>query len=303
MKVVDGIVVRTLPLVPRSVVRRVSAPYIAGPSLDDAVRVVGELNAVGKRATVDVLGEELRASEEAHAVADAYREALDAFEARGLDANVSVKLTALGLELDRGLCRELLEQVVRHAASVDRFVRIDMEDARFTDDTLALYRELREAGLDNVGIVLQAALHRTLHDVADLADLRPWVRLCKGIYVESPSISYRDPDAIRRSFVDGLEALLGTGCRVAVATHDEWLLERSLELTSSLPLDGYEIQMLLGVREGRATELVSAGHRVRIYVPFGQRWYEYSLRRLKENPAMATMIAKATVGRLVGRKA
>jgi len=264
--------------------------------------VVGELGAVGKRATIDVLGEEIREPAEAHAIGDAYREALDAIHDGGLEANVSVKLTALGLELDRGLCRSLLEGVVRHAGTVERFVRIDMEDARFTDDTLALYRELRAARLDNVGIVLQAALHRTLGDIADLADLHPWTRLCKGIYVEAPSISYRDPDAIRRSFVDCLEALLGAGCRVAVATHDEWLLQRSLELTASLPLDGYEIQMLLGVREARATELVAAGHRVRIYVPFGQRWYEYSLRRLQENPAMATMIAKATVGRILGRE-
>lgn len=301
MGVLDGIVVKAMPLVPRSVVRRVSAPYIAGSALADAMRVVAGLNAAGKCATVDVLGEEIRAPGEAQAIAGAYREALDAFETAGLDANVSVKLTALGLELDLALCRGLLEQVVRHAASLGRFVRIDMEDSRFTDDTLRLYRGLRADGLENVGIVFQAALHRTLDDIAGIAELQPSVRLCKGIYVESPSISYRDPDAIRSSFVDCLDALLAAGCRVALATHDEWLLQHSLERTASLPRDGYEIQMLLGVREARANDLVAAGHRVRIYVPFGQRWYEYSLRRLHENPAMATLIAKATVARALGR--
>jgi proline dehydrogenase len=303
MDALDRIVARTLPIVPRSIVQRVSAPYIAGPELGDAGRVVAELNAAGKRATIDVLGEEIRTPAEAEAIAAAYRDVLTAIRDDDLDANVSIKLTALGLEVDATLCRTLVEDVVRHAGSLETFVRIDMEDSSCTDATLAVYRELREAGLDNVGIVLQAALRRTLSDVASLHDLRPPVRLCKGIYVEPPAIAFQEPKVVRRHFVACLEALLEGGCHVAVATHDEELIAATLERVEPLSRDAYELQMLLGVRESRATELAAAGHPLRVYVPFGRRWYEYSLRRLQENPAMATTIAKATLGRLVGRQA
>jgi proline dehydrogenase len=279
----------------------VSAPYIAGPTLDDARRTVLALNGDGKRATVDVLGEEIHTAEEARVIAASYGDVLAAIHDDGLDANVSVKLTGLGLKLDLELCHELLAGLVRDAASRGAFVRIDMEDASCVDNTLALYRELRAAGIDNVGIVLQAYLKRTHEDIADLRELRPSVRLCKGIYVEPGSIAFRDAEVVRRSFVSCLDALLGGGSRVAIATHDEDLIARSLERVSSLPPGGYEFQMLLGVREARATELVAAGHPLRVYVPYGRRWYEYSLRRLQENPQMAGVIARATVARAIGR--
>ncbi len=301
MSLFDRAVATALPAVPRSLVRRVSAPYIAGPTLDDARLVVGALNATGKRATVDVLGEEIHTAEEAQAIATAYGDVLAAIAADGLDANVSVKLTGLGLKLDLGLCRSLVEELVRASARQGARVRIDMEDASCVDDTLALYRALRGDGLDNVGIVLQAYLKRTLADIGDLRDLRPSVRLCKGIYVEPRAIAFHDFDVVRRSFLACLDELLDGGSRVAIATHDEHLLVESLARVEPLPKDAYEFQMLLGVREDRATELVDAGHPVRVYVPFGQRWYEYSLRRLQENPRMAGVIAKATVGRVLGR--
>ena len=281
--------------------RRVSAPYIAGPTLDDARRTVVGLNAAGKRATVDVLGEEVRNEEEARAIGSAYGDVLEAIDGDALDANISVKLTGLGLKLDIDLCRSLLEGVVRDADARGSFVRIDMEDASCVDDTLALYRALRGAGLENVGIVLQAYLKRTLTDIADLRDLAPSVRLCKGIYVEPGSIAFQDYEVVRRSFVSCLETLLEGGSRVAIATHDEMLIGESLLRVASLARDAYEFQMLLGVREGRADELVAAGHSLRVYVPFGQRWYEYSLRRLQENPQMAGVIARATVARAIGR--
>ena len=299
MRVVDRAIVRLLPAVPRPVVQRLSAPYIAGATLDDARRTVAGLNAEGKLATVDVLGEEVTRAAEAEAVASAYHAVLDAIAGDHLDANVSVKLTALGLQVDLDLCRSLLATVVADAAARGIFVRIDMEDSSCTDDTFLLYRELREARRDNVGIVLQSRLRRTLDDVAALAELRPSVRLCKGIYVEPPAIAYQGRDEIRESFVRVLHALLEAGCYPAVATHDEWLLERVLERVEGMPRDAYELQMLLGVRERRASELVAAGHRLRVYVPYGERWYEYSLRRLQENPSLATMVATATVGRLV----
>jgi proline dehydrogenase len=283
----DRALVRLLPAVPKPVVQLFSSRYIAGSTLADAVGVVRRLNAEGMLATIDVLGEEITHAGEARAIARAYLDVFDAIEREQLDANVSVKLTSLGLKLSYDLCKENILEVLAQG----RFVRIDMEDSTTTDATLRLYRELREAGRANVGVVLQAYLRRTLDDVGALADLKPNVRLCKGIYVEPPSLSYSGADSVRTSFVQCLDALLEAGAYVAAATHDEKLIGEALRR------DVPELQMLLGVREERARELVADGRRVRIYVPFGEQWYAYSLRRLQENPAMATTIARAAVGR------
>jgi proline dehydrogenase len=303
VSLVDSAIVRLLPAVPRPVVRRISGRYIAGESLADAVRVVRRLNVEGKMATIDVLGEEVADPAEAEKIANAYRETFEAIEREGLDSNVSVKLTGLGLNVRHDVCRENLEAVVRHAAERGNFVRIDMEDSSTTDETLALYRELREAGLDNVGVVLQARLKRTLADVQALADLKPNVRLCKGIYLEPAEIAYRDFDSIRGSFVQILEALLELGSYVGIATHDEWLVEQGERLVAERGLgrEEYEFQMLLGVRPPLGNEIVRGGHRLRIYTPFGRDWYEYSLRRLQENPRIAGYVATDTVGRLLSR--
>ena len=239
MSVVDRAIVRLLPTVPRPVVQRLSSRYIAGPTLDDARRTVAGLNAEGKLATVDVLGEEVTRAEEAVSIAQAYHDALDAIAGDHLDANVSVKLTALGLKVDLDLCRSLLGAVVADAAARRIFVRIDMEDSTCADDTLLLYRELQEVGRENVGVVLQSYLRRTPADVSALADLRPNVRLCKGIYVEPASIAFQGRQEIRDTFVDALDALLDVGCYVAVATHDEWLIERALERFSGMEADEY----------------------------------------------------------------
>jgi proline dehydrogenase len=300
----DRAIVRLLPAVPKPVVRVFSARYIAGPTLADAVAVVERLNQGGMMATIDVLGEEITREAAARAIAQAYRDVFAEIEHEHLDANVSVKLTALGLDLSYDLCRENLEDVVRHAATYGNFVRIDMEDSTTTEETLRLYRTLREAGHDNLGVVLQARLRRSLDDVRALADLRPNVRLCKGIYVEPPSIAFTDFEAVRASFVSCLDALLDCGAHVGVATHDEWLIGEALRRLGArgLKRSEYELQMLLGVREQRAAELVADGHRLRVYVPFGEQWYRYSLRRLQENPAMAGTIARATVGRALGRE-
>jgi proline dehydrogenase len=299
--VLDRAIVRVLPAVPRSVVRRVAAPYIAGPTLDDARRVVSGLNAAGMRATVDVLGEEIAEPHEAEAIAQSYHAALEAIAADGLDANVSIKLTGFGLKVDPELCRTLVGELVRDADARGIFVRIDMEDSSTTDDALGLYRSLREEGRDRVGVVLQAALRRTLDDIEALAPLRPSVRLCKGIYLEPPSVAFQEFEAIRASFVACLDALLATGARTAIATHDEWLLERTLERVAGLDRDAFELQMLLGVRGDRARELVAAGYPLRVYVPYGRQWYEYSLRRLQENPKVAGYVARDVVGRVFRR--
>ena len=299
MALLDRAIVRLLPVVPRLVVQRLSSRYIAGPSIDDAIRVVERLNVKGKRATVDVLGEESTSPDEARAIAGQYLDVLARIDEGGLDANVSVKLTGLGLDLDPELCRDNLESVVFDANARDTFVRIDMEDSSTTDRTLQLYRDVRAGGQANVGVVLQACLRRTIDDLEGLDN----VRICKGIYVEPPELAYRDDEEVRASFVRCLERLVAQGTYVGIATHDEHLIGEALRILAEAGVarDRYEFQMLLGVRPDRADELVAAGHGLRVYVPYGQRWYEYSLRRLQENPKLAGYVAADIVRAVVRR--
>jgi proline dehydrogenase len=296
----DRALVRVLPAVPRPVVKRLSQRYIAGPTLGDAVDVVRALNEEGKMATIDVLGEEISRREEASALLAEYEGVFETIEREGLDSNISVKLTGLGLNLDHDFCRENASELVREAAARRNFVRIDMEDSSTTTQTLELYGELRQEGLDNVGVVLQAYMKRTLADVAALADLRPNVRVCKGIYVEPPEIAFQEFETVRLNFTEALAALMDAGAYVAVATHDDWLISEALALIEERSLEPheYEFQMLLGVRPELGDELVREGHRLRIYVPYGRRWYEYSLRRLQENPKIAGYVALDTLKRL-----
>jgi proline dehydrogenase len=300
LALLDRAIVRVLPAVPRPLVRRLSSRYIAGSELADACRVVERLNERGRLATIDVLGEEVTRREQARELVAAYMDVFETIRQQALDSNVSVKLTGLGLKLERGFCRDNLARIVRCAAERDNFVRIDMEDSSTTSDTLAVYRELREQGLDNVGVVLQAYMKRTLADVGALAPLRPNVRVCKGIYVEPPEIAYQEYETVRLSFVEAVSALLDAGAYPAIATHDEWVIAETLALVEERGLapSEYEFQMLLGVREELGDDLVREGHRLRIYVPFGRQWYEYSLRRLQENPKVAGYIAFDTLRRL-----
>jgi len=300
VRLLDRAIVRALPVVPREVVRRLSSRYIAGSTLAEATEVVRRLNEEGKEATLDVLGEEVALREEAIGLRDAYRRALETIRGEELHSTVSVKLTALGLKLDSRLCRENLTSLVAEAAHYGNFVRIDMEDSSTTSETLSLYRALRDEGHENVGVVLQAALKRTLEDVGALSDLRPNVRICKGIYVEPAEIAYQEDETIRSNYLDAVEALFEAGSYVGMATHDDWLIDESLALIErrGLTPDDYEFQMLLGVRPELGDELVREGHRLRIYVPFGRRWYEYSVRRLQENPKLAGYVAMDTLKRL-----
>jgi proline dehydrogenase len=295
----DRAIVRVLPAVPKPVVKRLSSRYIAGDQLADACRIVNVLNDMGKLATVDVLGEEITTEEEALALVVEYEQVLESIQTEGLDSNVSVKLTGFGLNLDRDFCGGNLARLVRTAASRGNFVRIDMEDSSTTSDTLAIYRKLRAEGLDNVGIVLQSYMKRTLTDIVELGDLKPNVRVCKGIYVEPPEVAYQDFETVRINFAEAVAALLDNGSYVGIATHDEWVIAESLTLLEERELrpDQYEFQMLLGVRPHLGDELVREGHRLRIYVPYGRQWYEYSLRRLQENPKIAGYIAADTFRR------
>ena len=296
-------IARVLPLVPRSIVWGVAQRYVAGTAIEDACAEVVGLNAAGKSATIDVLGEELTRPDETYAITAEYRRVLEELDTRGLDSTISVKLTALGLKLDLDLCREHLEAIVRDASARGRFVTIDMEDSSTTDDTLRLYRELRANGFDSVGIVLQACLRRTFADIEALRELAPHVRLCKGIYVEPAEIAYRDADEIRARFTEDLAALLAGEGFVGIATHDEALIQEGQRRVAGLDVERYEFQMLLGVRGERGDRLVAESQPLRIYVPYGEHWYEYSLRRLQENPRIAGHVARDTVRRVFRRSA
>jgi proline dehydrogenase len=295
MSLFNTVVARTLPYVPKSIVGQVSKRYIAGTTLSDAVQVVRDLNARGMMATLDLLGEDIHDEAEAVATKDEWLKIVQAIHEQKLDSNVSLKLSQLGLRIDGDLCYSNVKVIVEAARKVGNFVRIDMEDSSTTDDTLALYRRLREEGLDNVGVVIQAYLRRSESDVRALVKMKANFRICKGIYIEPEEIAYRDRDEIRRNFVMLLRIIMESGCYVGIATHDEYVIDKSYELVQTLGLtkNRYEFQMLLGVREGLRDSVVQQGHRLRVYVPFGEKWYAYSVRRLKENPEIAGYIVKA----------
>lgn len=295
----NSLIVRTLPLVPRSVVRRVASRYVAGETLEDAVETVRALNAEGCMATLDVLGEDVSVLEETEPTVREYERAIETIAAKGLDSNLSVKLSALGLKIDPAECRRHLRRILEAARATGNFVRIDMEDSSVTEETIRIYYESREV-YSRVGLVLQAYLRRTRDDAAKAARARANVRVCKGIYVEPERIAYKDRDEIRDSFSSVVDHLLETGCYIGIATHDSVLVERALRTIGRLGLapDAYEFQMLLGVAAGMRRRLVAAGHRLRVYVPYGHAWYGYSIRRLKENPSIAGHVLK---GLLAGR--
>lgn len=275
-------------------VGRIARRYIAGETMADAIRVAGDLNRKGFRATMDILGEDVHRLDQAHEAAGNYCSLLGELHRGGIDSNVSVKLTQLGLKVDKGQCLSLAESVVTCAKGFGNFVRIDMEDSSCTSDTLEIYSELRSRH-ENVGVVIQAYLYRTLDDVTNLMPLPPNFRLCKGVYVEPPSIAYQDMANINRNYLMLLERLLRSGIYVGIATHDELLVKKAQEWITllKLPPSAYEFQMLLGVQEPLRDRIRAAGHPLRVYIPFGRDWYAYSVRRLRENPRLAGYVLKA----------
>ena len=291
----------TLPVVPKPVVRFFSRPYIAGTTVDDAFDVVRNLAAEGAMATLDILGEFVFNLDEAAANTEAYLDLIRRIEKEALaETHVSVKLTALGLLLDEQRCLENMRRLTLQSVASRNFVRIDMEDSDCTDETLSIYRTLRgEFGDRSIGAVLQSRLQRTLDDSVTHARPGTNFRLCKGIYLEPESIAHTNDTAIRDNFVNVLDRMFAGGVYVGVATHDEWLVERSLELIErhGLKHEQYEFQMLLGVLPSLRRRLIEAGHRLRVYVPFGKSWYAYSMRRLRENPQIAGHVVRSLLRR------
>ena len=293
MGLFDWLIVRGLPLVPRGIVGRVARRYVAGETLDQALATVAALRDDGAMATLDLLGEEVREPERAIAAVEQYERMLDAIAASGLPSNISIKPTSLGLKIDPALCRGNVERLLERAAGHGNFVRIDMEDATTTDATLAIYRELFPRH-QNVGVVLQAYLRRTLADAGALPEEGANVRLCKGIYVEPRRIAYKEHATVRLNYLRILEKLLARGVHVGIATHDDHLICGALALVDRLgvPRERYEFQMLLGVEPELRSLLLAAGQRLRVYVPYGRDWYPYSIRRLRENPRIARHVMR-----------
>lgn len=295
--VLDKLVLAALPFVPRPVMRRLASRYIAGERLEEALAKLAELARAGHPGILDVLGENIEGPEEARAAARTYAEGAERIAAAKLDAYVSVKPTHMGLSLDPNLCLELFSGLAAQCRTLGLFLRVEMEDHPTTDATLRLFESLRER-FDNVGIVLQARLFRT---PADVDALRPGpldVRMVKGIYLEPAAIAHTEPEPIRAAYVACTRKLLQRGARVRLATHDEGLSERCLALVREhrIPRDGYEFQVLLGVREELWRKWKADGHVVRVYVPFGPEWRAYSQRRLRKNPQILRHVMRDALG-------
>ena len=260
--------------------------FVAGEDWDQAVGQVRTLNARGIIATLDYLGESVSDRAMAEAARDVYLDLLGQVAASGVDANVSLKLTQMGLDIDPGFCHENVRAIVRRAAGLGSFVRIDMEDSPRTDATIDIFRRLR-AELGNVGLVVQSYLYRTEKDVRDLADLRPNLRVCKGAYLEKPDVAFPRKADVDENFKRVVLLNLELGSKTCLATHDERIVNwaRGVIRDKGISADRYEFQMLYGIRPQLQRQLASEGHPVRVYVPFGKQWYPYFTRRLAERPA------------------
>jgi len=289
----NNLIVSAVQLMPRSVVGIFSGRYIAGENIEDAIKVTRELNNQGIYSTIDVLGESVNNREEATICMNDALKVLEVISTFNLKANISIKPTQMGLAIDEQFAYEQVRTIIQKAKEYNNFVRIDMEDSPYTDATFCLLRKLKQ-DYDNVGVVVQAYLKRTYDDVVVLNKIGTNYRLCKGIYIESPSIAYKDREMIRNNYVKSLEIMLKNGNYVGIATHDEYLIKEAYRLIKDLniPKDKFEFQMLLGVREDLRNKINNDGYKVRIYVPFGKEWYAYSIRRLKENPQVAMYVVK-----------
>jgi len=293
VSIFHDLLVKTVKLMPESIVWIFSKKYIAGKTLQSAVDTVKELNSKGILATLDVLGESVRTKQEAIEAKNKALEVLETIIKNKLNANLSIKPTQMGLAIDKEFAYQQIKELVKRANEINNFVRIDMEDSPYTDLTIEVYKRIYEE-YSNVGIVLQAYLKRTVNDTIVLNKIGTNYRLCKGIYIEPAAIAYKEKQAVRDNYMKSLELMLKNGNYVGIATHDKYLIDKAYELIKALniPKDSFEFQMLLGVREDLRDKINKDGYKIRIYVPFGNDWYKYSIRRLQENPNIAGHIVK-----------
>lgn len=294
MEILNKLIVNFVKVLPKPIVYIFAKKYIAGISLQDAVNAVKELNKKGIYATVDVLGEAISTRKEAETAKNECLEVLDAIHKNNLKANISVKPTQLGLVIDKELYFSNIKEILNKAKEYNNFVRIDMEDSSLTTTTIETFKELQKE-YDNVGIVVQAYLFRTYEDVVSLNKTGTNYRLCKGIYIEPAEIAYKEKQAVRDNYVKTLDRMLTDGNYVGIATHDKQLLDSAYKLLKDKNIDKskYEFQMLYGVTEHLREKVNNDGHKIRVYVPFGEHWYAYSIRRLQENPEVAWYITKS----------
>jgi len=299
MDPLNRILIAILRRLPENLIKPVALRYIAGENLEDALRVVGNLNVRQMMATIDALGENVSTREESLQAVQACERALQAIREKNLDSNLSIKLSQFGVKIDDAFCRENVKRILRTARSCGNFVRIDMEDSSLTSRTLKLYGIMRGEGFENLGVVIQACLRRSETDVKTLIRNQVNVRVVKGIYVESETIALKDREEVRRNYLKLLQMLLKTGSYVGIATHDDFLVEGAYQYIRemNLPRTVYEFQMLYGVRAKLRDQIVADGHRMRIYIPFGKHWHSYSLRRFQENPQIARYVLQALLFR------
>jgi proline dehydrogenase len=284
--------------------QRLASRFVAGETIDTALAAVRDLNTAGNSATLDLLGESVTRAPDATSARDTYLQLLDRIHAAGADANVSVKLTQMGLEIDSNLCRENMRAIIDRARQHGSFVRIDMEGSAYTQRTLDLYtRVLHPEFANTTGVVLQSYLRRTAQDVEDMIELKARVRLCKGAYQEPPSVAFPSKRDVDANFVACMERLMERGNYPGLATHDERMIAIAKAFARSKKIEParFEFQMLYGVRRDLQRRLRADGYNVRVYVPFGGYWYPYLMRRLAERPAnigfMLANLVRETVRR------
>jgi len=297
---INKLIANMIPLFPKKFIWVFSKRYIAGKNIDEAMLASKQLNAEKMKITVDLLGEFISDLSEATKNKEEYLDIIDRFEAEKIDGNYSLKPTSFGLLIDKDVCYSNVREIVAKAASYNNFVRIDMEDSPCVDLEIEMYRKLKAEFPKNVGLVFQAYMRRTMKDIEGLMDIHSDeapndFRLCKGIYVEPKEIAYKNYEEINENYINILEYLLKNRVYVGIATHDKPLVNAAYRLIEKydVPKDMYEFQMLYGVTPDLRKSIIDNGHRMRVYVPFGQDWFGYSTRRLKENPKIASQIIKA----------
>ncbi len=289
-----------LPYLPKNFVWVFSKRYIAGKTIQDAIDVSQKLNKEGAMVTIDLLGEFITELKQAEENKKTYLDIIETVEKSKINGNYSLKPTMFGLLLDKDVAYQNIREIVAKAARFDSFVRVDMEDSQCVDFEIEIFRKLKAEFPKNVGLVFQAYLKRTKSDISNLLNIHNEIvpvnyRLCKGIYVEHESIAYKKYEEINTHYLEDLEYMFQNGIYAAIATHDKVLVEGAYRLIEKykIPKSSYEFQMLYGVTPQLRKSIIDNGHRIRIYIPYGEQWFAYSTRRLKENPAMAMEIVKA----------
>ena len=294
MKLINNLIIQILPFLPKFLVKIVASPYIAGITDEEMLQNVEKLNQKGFKVAIDILGEHVQTENEAKEVTDRYVAIYNEISKRNLLANLSIKLTHVGQDLGLDIVEKNLSKLVEAAKKNNNFLRLDMENAPYTSETIKLYKEMFNH-YDQIGIVIQAYLHRSIDDIKALSNDKFNVRICKGIYVEDPSLVLNDYNDIRENYISLVKESLNNGSYVGIATHDEFLIDSlySWILEKGISKDRYEFQVLHGVpMQKKLKKLMDDGNTVRVYLPYGDNWYDYSVRRLKENPKMAGYIIK-----------